>query len=184
MSDTNEEEPPNTQMAEPMTPKSQDRSLKTRDRFIGWSVSLPGALCILLVIVIIGVAAAFLLTWWLTGDEWKDVILKLVNYRGAIPNAIVAVVGLVIAWRSFKQKQSSDRRDAYYNRIEWAMNLTLDSDERKRRAGWQLLPTLVTMSDRSDEDETFVQAISEYIKENYENGVEREHSTTESSEEA
>lgn len=64
------------------------------------------------------------------------------------------------------------------------MNLTLDSDERKRRAGWQLLPTLVTMSDRSDEDETFVQAISEYIKENYENGVEREHSTTESSEEA
>ncbi|MCG7246636.1 hypothetical protein QP414_07665 [Corynebacterium simulans] len=184
MSDTNEEEPPNTQMAEPMTPKSQDRSLKTRDRLIGWSVSLPGALCILLVIVIIGVAAAFLLTWWLTGDEWKDVILKLVNYRGAIPNAIVAVVGLVIAWRSFKQKQSSDRRDAYYNRIEWAMNLTLDSDERKRRAGWQLLPTLVTMSDRSDEDETFVQAISEYIKENYENGVEREHSTTESSEEA
>ncbi|OFL99701.1 hypothetical protein HMPREF3155_09285 [Corynebacterium sp. HMSC06D04] len=171
-------------MAEPMTPKSQDRSLKTRDRLIGWSVSLPGALCILLVIVIIGVAAAFLLTWWLTGDEWKDVILKLVNYRGAIPNAIVAVVGLVIAWRSFKQKQSSDRRDAYYNRIEWAMNLTLDSDERKRRAGWQLLPTLVTMSDRSDEDETFVQAISEYIKENYENGVEREHSTTESSEEA
>ena len=184
MSDTNEEEPPNTQMAEPMTPKSQDRSLKTRDRLIGWSVSLPGALCILLVIVIIGVAAAFLLTWWLTGGEWKDVILKLVNYRGAIPNAIVAVVGLVIAWRSFKQKQSSDRRDAYYNRIEWAMNLTLDSDERKRRAGWQLLPTLVTMSDRSDEDETFVQAISVYIEENYENGVEREHSTTESSEEA
>ncbi|AMO90403.1 hypothetical protein AWU68_0086 [Corynebacterium simulans] len=47
-----------------------------------------------------------------------------------------------------------------------------------------MLPTLVTMSDRSDEDETFVQAISVYIEENYENGVEREHPTTESSEEA
>ncbi|GAB6952812.1 MAG: hypothetical protein E6689_05070 [Corynebacterium striatum] len=184
MSDTNEEESPNTQMAESMTPKSQARSLKTRDRLIGWSVSLRGALWIFLVIGVIGVTAALFLIRWLTGAEWKDAILKLVNYRGAIPNAIVAVVGLVIAWRSFKQKQSSDRRDAYYNRIEWAMNLTLDSDERKRRAGWQLLPTLVTMSDRSDEDETFVQAISVYIEENYENGVEREHPTTESSEEA
>ncbi|KAA8744827.1 hypothetical protein CJ203_02325 [Corynebacterium tuscaniense] len=98
------------------------------------------------------------------GKPWKESLAVIFSYRGAIPAAAAAIVTLGIATKSLTQKSNSDDRSAYYERVRWAIEMTLAEDPAQQNAGWHFLTPMLESGLKSSEDIGFALAILEYDK--------------------
>lgn len=116
-----------------------------------------------LLLMILGIAV---LLFWGTvaiGDKtWRDTVRIFYEYKGSLGNTVVACLALGIAAQTLSQRVFSDDRDAYYARVQWAVDLTLDDNPVKQNAGWFFLQPLAESGLRMSEDEHFANAVASY----------------------
>lgn len=95
---------------------------------------------------------------------WQESLAAIFAYRGAIPAAAAAVLTLGIATKSLSQKSNADDRSAYYERVQWAIDMTLAENPAQQNAGWHFLTPMLESGLKSSEDIGFTRAILEYDK--------------------
>ncbi|WP_252931237.1 hypothetical protein [Corynebacterium lipophilum] len=93
---------------------------------------------------------------------WQESLATIFSYRGAIPAAAAAVLTLGIATKSLSQKSNADDRSAYYERVQWAIDMTLAENPAQQNAGWHFLTPMLESGLKSSEDIGFTRAILEY----------------------
>lgn len=71
---------------------------------------------------------------------------------GPVATAGSAIVVLVAAGITVRQKNRSDRKDQWWKRTQWAMDLTLGDDEEARVLGFAVLEQQIesTLADQED----------------------------------
>lgn len=78
---------------------------------------------------------------------------------------LVTTCGVIVALLTVEQKRQSDNRNAFYQRVQWCIELTLKQEHPEaNETGWYLLPSLVGSALNKDEDKRFGQAIVRYIR--------------------
>lgn len=59
-----------------------------------------------------------------------------------VATLVVATVALFVGLRTVRQRDLADRRSAWWDRAQWAADLTLAADEHRRELGYLVLDSL------------------------------------------
>ena len=70
----------------------------------------------------------------------------------------VASVALYVGLRTIRQRDLADRREQWWNRFQWATDLTLSDDARQRELGFEVLDLLATSGMAGDEELELLEA--------------------------
>ncbi|PFG27947.1 Uncharacterised protein [Corynebacterium renale] len=108
------------------------------------------------------VAAGFVVSKLLTGMSWAATTHTWLDYQGSLPTSLTGLLALILALSTLNQRTRSDDRAAYYDRAQWAINLTLEEDPAKRSAGWAFLEAIADSDWKDSDDEAFAQAVLNY----------------------
>ncbi|SQG63330.1 Uncharacterised protein [Corynebacterium renale] len=108
------------------------------------------------------VAAGFVVSKLLTGMSWAATTHTWLDYQGSLPTSLTGLLALILALSTLNQRTRSDDRAAYYDRAQWAINLTLEEDPAKRSAGWAFLEAITESGWKYADDKAFVESITRY----------------------
>lgn len=133
--------------------------------------------------IFVAVAGAFVASKLHTGMSWSATTHAWLDYRGSLPTAATGLLALILALSTLSQRTRSDDRAAYYERAQWAINLTLEEDPAKRSAGWMFLEAIAESGWKESDDKSFVESIARYSLE-YRESKETSSSMTNNREEA
>ena len=117
-------------------------------------------------LILLLITGMFSLLFWGTvaiGDKpWRETVRLFYEYNGSLGATMIAILALGIAAETLTQKMLSDDRDAFYARVQWAIDLTLDDNPARQTAGWYFLQPLAESGLRMSEDEHFANAVAGY----------------------
>ena len=74
-------------------------------------------------------------------DEWFFTWAQTPGFGGAAA-VVAAVIAFMAAWRQSKVQRQAQRKEQWWKRAEWALNLTLSDDTETRTVGFQTLKAL------------------------------------------
>ncbi len=85
---------------------------------------------------------------------------------------VVAPTGVffvaLVAYKAYRQRLQTDKRDQWWKRAQWAIDAALDSNEQVQFTGLQVLTNLKTDSLATPEDVAIFDSIAEDIQEEVE----------------
>ncbi|WP_312980600.1 hypothetical protein [Corynebacterium sp.] len=74
---------------------------------------------------------------------------------------IVAIVAVVVAVATIRQKRRADNRAAWWARLQWTLDKITSPDEDDQMVGFRLLPVVTEASLDSPDDKQLAKAIKE-----------------------
>lgn len=83
-----------------------------------------------------------------SSSGWLDVLANL----GPIATGAAALVALIVGIGTVRQRRDTDRREQWWKRTQWALELTLSDDPAKVARGYSVL-TYLAGSDLAGADE-------------------------------
>ncbi|MGO2426766.1 MAG: hypothetical protein ACTH7R_10520, partial [Corynebacterium flavescens] len=99
------------------------------------------AILVALLFVVLGLVLGALVV--IADKDWPDAAQLLYNYKGSLAAVGLGTLALGLAAKTLTQKTISDERNAYYDRVQWAIEMTLDENPVKQSAGWHFLEPML-----------------------------------------
>ena len=89
-------------------------------------------------------------------EPWYVVVAAL----GPLVAAIGAIGALIVGILTVRQRTGSDARAQWWARVQWAVDLTFESDEAKRSIGFDALALLASSPLAGPDDDAFLAGLS------------------------
>ncbi len=100
--------------------------------------------------------AAGLLSVVASDEPWYVVVATL----GPLVAAIGAIGALVVGILTIRQRASADARTQWWARVQWAVDLALESEDSRRTVGLDALALLATSPLAGPDDDAFLAGLS------------------------
>ena len=89
-------------------------------------------------------------------EPWYVVVATL----GPLVAALGAIGALIVGILTVRQRTGADARAQWWARVQWAVNLTLEPDEKRRSIGFDALALLASSPLSSPDDDAFLAGLS------------------------
>jgi hypothetical protein len=103
--------------------------------------------------------------------------LDWLSSTAPIVTLMATFVAAIIAWQTLKQPDRADRRDQWWQRTQWAMDLAIHGTLLEKNVGVSALDQLAKSDLLGPEEETFLSSVTDDLKSIVVDSVESEEDT-------